>query len=190
MILSDSSSKWDGPYSFLPNQNVPWMYDSATSAQRGIYLWTINIQKEIRVNYVGMSGSSMLSRQQEHLRMFLTGHYSIYDSAKLQIGEKKPALCGSKGMQKFLKSYDESSKLIFSQLKIMNVHFAAFPETETLTLKRIESTLITKLRETEDTREFLDNPRLSIKLDESKKDIDVRITQLNSFRGLPEDITA
>lgn len=185
------TSNWDGPYSFIPTAGIPWMYESIVAKTAGVYLWTVRKDDEFLVNYVGVGISSMLMRQEQHITLYLHGDYTFYDSKDLSKGKKREVYNAATGYKEFFRQLEYYQAEVRKQLLAMSVVFAPFEGSDASQLIRIESALISALRECDEvTVDFLDNARLSKKLAPHERDLSVKIEGAGSLRGIPEEFNA
>ena len=165
------------------------MFHSKIGDTPGVYLWTFEIAGKNWINYVGIHRHSMLQRNEEHLRLFLGGRYTVYCVEAMKRGEKAIAYCGAARMQKFLKDYDNRHTQTVAQLENMRLYFAEFShQLDVSTLKRVESSIIRLLRKSADTNLFFDNVRLSVNI--ANPDIEVSFLGAEEIYGLPSSVYA
>ncbi len=74
-----------GPLGFLKS---PSILEHPSGSQCGVYLWTVNIEENEFIYYVGETGKSFSQRMLGHLKAYISGSYVVLDAAHFAKGEK------------------------------------------------------------------------------------------------------
>ncbi|MEO1203780.1 MAG: hypothetical protein AAFX10_13790, partial [Pseudomonadota bacterium] len=159
------SSQWVGPFGLIPTDSRTWIAENPQALKPGVYLWTVRVEDEYRVHYVGMSTNSMTVRSLEHLSASF-GVNPVYKPDELRRGRKGEFLfCRGEdewddvrdGVLPETIEYIREIQIFIAPIDVSN--FAQYGKCE---LERIESALINMIRESESRRRpFLVNSRRS-----------------------------
>lgn len=71
--------KLSGPYAFTPASGHPLFSQALDAYEHGIYLWAVHLENAFRVNYVGKTDASFLSRLNTEKRRSLSGLDGYFD---------------------------------------------------------------------------------------------------------------
>lgn len=122
---------FQGPYSARDDAGCVCLFGQPAARQRGIYLWTIEVEGEARTLYIGQTDRSFGRRIGEHLRAYLSGEYAIPDVPSLVLGQHKrrwnPTIGARRwpdSLPEFLKDYDGHAASISALLKVLRFHVA------------------------------------------------------------------
>jgi hypothetical protein len=152
--------EFEGPASFLPVGEGRSIFEQPDAAMPGVYLWTVPDDTCFRVNYVGISESSIVQRMAEHFRSYFKGAYTIYDSAFFGKFAKTPVYGGNANPAEFRRRFGEIAPHLIAMLGSYRLFYAVLP-MDKRSLERIESTLILRLQKSDRAKAFLDNARPS-----------------------------
>ena len=179
--------RWKGPFSLLPLVARPEIYSAPDSGVPGVYLWAIQQDKTYLVNYVGIAAYNVASRQDDHMRLYLSGKYTIYDPHEFAQARKVVIFDPREGLSAFLSRYDELSAALLKHVGCIHLFFAPIA-SEKVMLERIESSIIEALKGAGGRVEnFLDNFRISRWVPEEQR-ISVAVAGSPSFQGLPHEL--
>lgn len=184
--MASITIKWHGPRLFTPFWDpASSVYSDSLAWQPGIYLWTFPEDGAYWINYVGIAhAKSIASRQSEHLGTFLSGNYLFYLSSELRVGDVTCAYRPSEGHEKYIKKLPE----LVQQLQLMQIFFAPL-DSEKALLERIESGLITSLRDQGgQILKRLANERLSRHRKHDEATLDVGFESSSALIGMPTRI--
>lgn len=181
--------QWAGPYSLVESGGRSLIYDSPGAATPGIYLWAIPRQGGYWINYVGIAQESVAARQAEHVRYYLSGHYTIYEPVGFAQGRRTAVYQPKKdGFPTFLSRHRELCETLFQQLGHVNLFYAPLHNADRLLLERVESSIIEALRQTGGAvYSFLDNMRIS-RWVEPEQRVSVRVHDHEMFEGMPVEL--
>ena len=149
-----------GPSYFLPIGSQRSIFERTDAAMPGVYLWTVRSNDLYWVNYVGISESSIVQRMAEHFRSYFKGEYTIYDSEAFRQIAKRQIYRGNTNPAEFRQQFKKIALDLIPLLESYQVFYAVL-QMEKQSLERIESTLILRLQESAQAKQFLDNARPS-----------------------------
>lgn len=188
--MNDITLRWSGPFSLVPSADRPEIYGAKDAATSGIYLWALPFDGTYLVNYVGIaSRSSVAARQDAHMRLYLSGKYTIYDPGEFVRARKVVIYDPRLGLSSFLSRYQELSQALIKHVQSVHLFFAPLA-VEKVLLERIESSVIEALRGAGGrTADFLDNFRTSRWVPNEQR-VSVAVHGNPAFEGLPSELRA
>jgi hypothetical protein len=185
--MNSMSISWIGPFSLVPIANYPAIYDARDAATSGIYLWALPVDGSYLINYVGIASENIAARQEEHMRLYLSGKYTIYDPDEFIHGKKVAIYKPQQGISEFLLRQQVLSEALMKHTGSLHLFFAPLAADKEL-LERIESSIIEALRGADgDAVAFLDNLRISRRWPNEQR-ISVSIHGATAFKGLPSEL--
>lgn len=142
---------WYGPYG-LYETDIDSVFITNLSDQKGIYLWTVPIEKKYLTYYVGETGRSFATRFVEHTKDVLNGFYHIYDPSQFSKGRKtliwggmwKPDRKSPSTMLEFLNRYIEMAPQLLEFLRQLRF-FLAPTNAEKRIRQRAEAAIAKRL---------------------------------------------
>ena len=173
-----------GPFSYLPFKKES-LYGEEQAWKPGIYFWTYCVEDSYRLNYIGITSTSIAQRQSSHLSSFLSGQYDIYEFESLLNGTIERAYSPGDGHFKFKKNLDNLEQ----QLETLSFFFAPIDTVPSI-LKRVETAFIVHIRNLENSSKILDNGSVSRYRREDEEEITVSIKSSVRIDGLPEKLIA
>jgi hypothetical protein len=105
------------------------LFNDPIARQTGVYLWTVEVENEERVWYVGQTRVRFGIRTAQHLAGMLSGEYSTVDAGALKqglhrrVGSARPGAWPS-GLPTFLDEYEGLVPHIVGTIRSMRFHFA------------------------------------------------------------------
>lgn len=185
--MNSTSIRWIGPFSLVPLAKYPTVYDAKDAATSGIYLWALPVDGSYLINYVGIASYSIAARQEEHMRLYLSGKYTIYDPMEFTHGKRVVIYRPQQGISEFLLRQQVLLEALIKNTGSLHLFFAPLAGDKVL-LKRIESSIIEALRGAdEEVVAFLDNLKIS-RWWPNEQRISVTIHGAPTFRGLPSEL--
>jgi len=185
--MNQTVLRWEGPFSFSPSADRPCILGAVSAEGPGVYLWALPVDGRYLVNYVGITAGSVAARQDEHVRLYLSGKYTIYNPKDFAQARKTRLFDPLDGLAAFLSRYVEISQALAEYLKMIHVFFAPL-KVEKVLLERIESALIEAIRNAGGpAATFLDNARISRWTPPERK-VPISIMQSPVFDGVPDEL--
>ena len=176
----------EGPYKFF-DENWIMILNHKSIEKAGIYFWTININEEHLINYIGISSKCIKDRLIQHIKNFLSGDYDIYETADLEKGKMTKKYVPDEDYTKYLMCIDSNLSSVLGNLRTFNLFFASVNESKNI-LELIESEIISRIRESNgQAKSLLSNYRLS-RISSGKLDIEINFSSKSSILGLPDKI--
>lgn len=125
----DLQVDFHGPFSALDEGGVRCLFVEEIAKRSGIYLWTIHVEGERRLWYVGQTRRGFGQRMGEHIACFLTGQYTSFDSKALSKGEYRRAAGSVTGMwpqslSSLLQNYETLMPQVASLIRLIEFHVA------------------------------------------------------------------
>ena len=80
--------EFEGPFSWVGENEVPSISDTEAGKKKGVYLWTVQLDEGELVYYVGHTGRSFAQRMLEHFREHMSGGYHLYEPQEFSRGRK------------------------------------------------------------------------------------------------------
>jgi hypothetical protein len=77
-----------GPFSWLHGNGVPSISETDAGRNKGVYLWTVQLDQGELVYYVGQTGREFAERMLEHFREHMSGGYHLWDPKEFRRGRK------------------------------------------------------------------------------------------------------
>lgn len=187
--MIDTIIRWNGPFSLVPSDGCPEIYDAKDAKTSGIYIWALPIDGTYLINYVGITAGSVADRQAEHMRWYLSGEYKIYNPSEFALGRKVVTFDPRSGLSDFLLRYRDLSDDLIKQVQCIHVFFMPI-SCDKVELERIESSIIEALRVAGGrAAEFLDNLRISRWIPDEQR-VAVTVHATPAFEGLPNELRA
>lgn len=155
--------------------------------QPGIYFWTVRIDEDHLINYVGISSKSIKERMLQHIKFYLSGDWDIYETSDLEKGILNKKYVPSEDYANYFKNIDENLISVLGNLRTFNFFYAPLPERKYL-LEIIESEIIKIIRDSNDgTRAIFSNNKLS-RLKSEDLNIEINFLSESAILGLPAKI--
>jgi hypothetical protein len=156
-----------GPLDLCPDDSDHWEIEEI-AAGHGVYLFTVEVNGSYRILYVG-EGEHIAKRIREHLSSYLSGKYTMYDSALLREGKRRrvegyPCL----KTENVLLKVNEHRNSLVAMLQLVRI-FVCRIDCGKPTLRRLESAIIRTLRENHEANEFIENDRLSVDIQSDQR---------------------
>lgn len=140
----DVAVHFDGPFSAFDGGIDRCLFSEDIAVRNGIYLWTIPVDGEERVHYVGQTTQGFGTRLSQHLASVLSGQSPAYDLDALSAGEYRWALAYDKdwpeSLPAFLRDYEKLAPHIAGFMRLTRFHVAALPADKVL-LNRVEGAI-------------------------------------------------
>lgn len=175
-----------GPYKIF-DENQNFILNQNLIDQAGIYFWTVKINEEHLINYVGVSSKSIKDRLLQHIKCFLSGDYDIYETSDLEKGILNKIYVPNEDYSNYIKNIERNLKSVLENLRVFNFFYAPLQENKYL-LELIESEIIKIVRDGNDkTRLILSNYRLS-RLKSEQLNIELNFFSESKILGLPSKI--
>ncbi len=139
---TDLPLRFRGPYSIVEEGARRCLFGSDVETESGVYLWTILVNGESRVWYVGQTTRGFGTRTREHVIGFLSGDYDCYDAEALARGEYQtfPEFPESRSLPSLLANYERLVPNILRIVRMIDVHVIPL-EPEGHLLNRIEGSI-------------------------------------------------
>jgi len=199
-ISSEPSEALDvrflGPFHAVGREATRCLFNNEVASEKGIYLWTIPLEEQERVWYVGQTRRSFGRRMAEHVQKHLSGEYPVWDPEALVRGEHRfvwppqgqldrwPAT-----LPAFLARHGELVPVLERFFHLVRFYVAPLPADRSL-LDRVEGAVGRYLRDHEDAavRDFV-VPGLRVPAripgDTSAR---FRLSSEMAIRGLPAEL--
>lgn len=151
-MSTDYELTWQGPYRWYVKERDVFS-DMPEAKQPGIYLWTVSIEKENFVYYVGETHNWFAERFSEHARGYFSGLYRVYDAEQFAQGKRflvwgGTLHLGTKGREEeFLQMFSELEPRIYELLNLFKIFIAPL-DVEDHIRQRIEAAIAGKLYRT------------------------------------------
>jgi hypothetical protein len=113
-----------GPLRFLDN---PSILGDPPALECGVYFWTVPCRENEYIYYVGETGNSFSNRMLQHLQLYFSGSYRIYDPTKLAVGQKNIVwrglfMDGTKpDIIEFYKNHNRYTRDLQNMLNLFNI---------------------------------------------------------------------
>ena len=143
--------QFSGPFILCGNDGI-LLFKEEISQRAGIYLWSVNIDAEFLVDYVGETGQSFSQRMKDHMIQCLGGNYRICEPLLFSQGKRELIWNGlwqkevRDCIPDFVDNYIELAPKIKEYLELLRV-FVAPIETTPRIRRRIEGAMAFSLRE-------------------------------------------
>ena len=160
-----------GPFPIWPHDEEHWLSRHETSCP-GIYLFAIPIQGQWRVFYVG-EASNIAGRVREHLSLYLSGKYKLYEAEPFSQGRLVLNWEPSPHAERTLAKLDDHRMKLRAMLSQVSIFFADAGKERSVR-QRIESAMIKCLRAQSDSDAILENTRLSVSQKDGHFPIEIR----------------
>jgi hypothetical protein len=185
--MSDILLRWNGPFALVPSADCPEIYGVKEAKVSGVYIWALPLDGSYIVNYVGVATESVATRQDDHMRLFLSGKYTIYNPDEFAQARKVVIYDPRQGLTAFLSQHIALSGALMKLVKCIHLFFAPVV-AEKVVLERIESSFIEVLRGAGGrAAEFLDNVRISRWIPNEQR-VSVAVVCPPVFEGMPNEL--
>ena len=184
---------FSGPFPLVNDHDI--LEGTAFKNAFGIYLWTVKIDGDYYITYIGETCTSFYKRTKEHLIQTLGGNYRIWDGDALRKGIETIVWDGlwrkdtRDKLPEFVKRYEELAPIIKGYIKSQEL-FVAPLKCESGTLRRIEGEIAFCLRADKTHSRFLPDDIRFSKRNSHEDPISVAITSTLPIVGLPKTVTA
>lgn len=111
---------FQGPFSAIPDSGDRCLFTDDIASRSGVYLWTIPVDGQQRVLYVGQTLVGFGKRTRQHLAGFLSGEYTTWDLAALRAGTLRRA----EGAGSFLQDFETLAPHVIGVIRLMRFHCA------------------------------------------------------------------
>lgn len=108
---------WQGPFSLMGHNNI-W---DIKETQGGIYVFCWLVRNEYYAHYIGMTQKNFIERITQHIQLFMSGKYYIYDTKALNTERMQYIFAPKDKLIKFIKDYQNITKelqIYFKRLAI------------------------------------------------------------------------
>lgn len=185
--MDNITLRWQGPFTLVPSGDLPDIYHAAEAKTSGIYLWALPFEQAYLINYVGIAAESVAARQEDHMRLYLSGKYTVYKPQEFSGANRVVTFDPLTGLSAFLSRHAELSAAVIGHTKCVHLFFAPLA-IEKVLLERIESSIIEALRNAGGRpADFLDNFRISRWVPPAQR-ISVSVEPHPVFVGLPGEL--
>ncbi len=150
---------FDGPFELWPISSDKWPLKEVASGQ-GIYLFTIEVQDQYRILYVG-EADDVANRLRQHIRYYLSGRYWLYEAEALKQGKLVKTWKPTQDSEVALANFPQLQAALMATLPLIRL-FVCRTATDKSSRWRIESDLISALRHSKAASAFLENSRVSV----------------------------
>jgi hypothetical protein len=182
-----------GEYYWINEANKS-IFQSPIADEIGIYLWGIPHENGYLTYNVGETGKSFSQRLKQHLREYLRGNYTIYDSKLWKKGAQKLLWEGmwrdsyKNREDEFLNQYPSLSKHLYNMLESMRLFVVPFHE-DTHTRRKLEYSIAETLKTNPMSSHFFSKyESYNEKRREDETPIKVTFVDTKNIIGLPSTI--
>lgn len=179
MIPSDLV--FNGPFALWPDEAGHWPVEEA-AAGPGVYLLTVKVGSQDRAYYIG-EAEHIGNRLREHLSSYLAGQYWLYSASSLREGRLEPSWKPPLKAEQVLHQLAVHHAALREMLPLVNVYVARM-ERPRADRQRVESAMISALRQHQHANVFLENERLSVLVREGQ--VPVGVHGCSQVLGIPE----
>ncbi len=185
---------FNGPFSWLPDQETPFLFSSKEASSCGIYLWTMKWKQKEAICYVGETGRTFSARMYEHLKEHFAGSEDLYDPALAVKGQFVKVCSGHYGgdfsrLGIFLQKYLDHTKTILEVARSYRFYLAPM-KCEHRLRQRIEAAIAISLPKKGPLYEFQEPGIRYRRRTPDEKEITVRIINPEQFHGLVSLVNA
>ena len=136
------SIRFQGPFAAMKTHACRCLFTDPIASQKGVYLWTMEVNGSERPWYVGQTDRGFGQRMVEHVRGFLSGEYTCFNAEALSRGE----YCHADGFEgsspenlpSIIANFERTSPHALSIVRRMRFYVAAVDKAR---LNRVEGAI-------------------------------------------------